>query len=195
VTQFDLATHRNRIPMAKDGVVYFADDAVALWTNKKLGYAAPLVGYVALGILHPTITDEFANQDAEELVLNLPEWLAAGVFFWGERSDATGHIGESDIYCTVATADGNMTSLAAHPTVIKRILEWPFQIRNLRRISAEIAASNTRAINGFMKLGAKEDGRKREAGKNGEDVIIFGLLRKDCRIWNERDSLKLEEVA
>jgi hypothetical protein len=194
MTQFDLATHRNRAPMAKDGVVYFADDIVALWTNKQLGQGVVPVGYVALGILHPTITDEFANRDAEELALNLPDWLAAGCFFWGERSNETGHKGQSDVSVSVSTSDGKMTSASAHPTVIKRILEWPFQVRNLRRISAEIDASNTRAIRNAQLLGFKEEGRKRQAGENGGDIVQLGLLRDECEIWTKRESLKLEDV-
>jgi hypothetical protein len=181
--------------MVKEGVVYFADDAVALWANKKLGKQYVMVGYVALGILHPTITDEFANRDPEELMLNLPEWLAAGAFFWGERSPATGFDEESDINVTVATADGNMTTAAAHPMTIKRVLEWPFHVKQLRHITAEIDHANAKAIRNAQKLGFKLIGPKRGAGTKGGDILVFGLTPEDCPIWNGRESLHLVDVS
>jgi hypothetical protein len=194
VSTFDLATHRKNPPIAKDGVVYFADDIVALWTNKRLGQQYVMTGYIALGILHPTITDEFANRNAEELALNLPEWLAAGAFFWGERSPETGYQDSSDISLTVATSDPNMTTAAAHPTVIKRVLEWPFHVKQFRRISAEIDHANTKAIRNAKLLGFVEEGRKRKGGSNGGDIVMLGMLRDECPIFNGRESLPLVAV-
>jgi hypothetical protein len=188
---FDLKKHTENLPMAKDGVVYFADKEVMRWVNGKFGAGLVAKLGVALGVLHPSISDEEANRDPEELRLNLLNWLAAGAYFYDERS--TG--GQSDIWVSVATDDANMPLAAAHPTVIKRVLEYPFQVRDLRRISAEIDASNERSIRNAKKLGFVEEGRKRKAGKDGGDIIIVGMLREECRIWNERESLSLEPVA
>lgn len=195
---FDLRKHREQVPMVKDGVVYFADDAVAMWTNQRVGGGSLVpVLYCALGVLHPEITDEYAMAEGpENLLLNLPNWLAAGCFFHNVHRDESPD-DASDVCITVASHDPNMP-LVAHPTVIKRCLEWPFQVQNLRRITAEIDEGGpfaARAVRNAELLGFKLEGRKRQGGSKGKDILMYGLLRSECRIWNERASLKLETVA
>lgn len=58
---------------------------------------------------------------------------------------------------------------------------YPFITCRFRRVTADIAADNATAIRMVTQLGAVEEGRMREAGPDGQDVVLFGLLRRDCR--------------
>lgn len=63
-----------------------------------------------------------------------------------------------------------------------RFIPFMFDSLNLHKITLEVLATNTRAINLYKKLGFVEEGRKREEVlKNGVylDSIIMSLLRSE----------------
>lgn len=63
-----------------------------------------------------------------------------------------------------------------------RFIVWlAFFDLGCRRITARTRASNTRAIRAIEKSGAKREGVAREYF-NGEDAIMFGLLRSEQRL-------------
>ena len=70
------------------------------------------------------------------------------------------------------------------------IIRYGFEQLNLQRISSSAWSFNERSIRMHLKLGFKEEGRRREAVfKNGKfnDEVVFGLLREE---W-KKISLKL----
>jgi hypothetical protein len=182
---FDIVEHRKQPPMVMNGCVYYCDDAVALWVQQTItGNAlARIFGKlpVSVGIINHAISDEDAMRDgSENLQLNLPNWLEAGAYFYD-------HLPGEDIIMSVATRDPSMRT--ATPTMIKRVLEFPFSRLDLPRITALIRDSNKVGISNAKKLGFREEGRKA-----GTDILYFGLLRSECAIWNGRESLKLAAV-
>jgi hypothetical protein len=51
----------------------------------------------------------------------------------------------------------------------------------MRRVGASIAADNTKSIRFCKHLGFVREGRIREGAKAGLDLLIFGMLRSECR--------------
>ena len=60
-------------------------------------------------------------------------------------------------------------------------MAYPFIQLGNRRISAVISTLNERSLRFTRHFGGwKEEGRLREAGEDGEDMIVFGMLRREC---------------
>lgn len=57
---------------------------------------------------------------------------------------------------------------------------YPFTQLKCDRVSGRVTASNQKAIDMDERLGFKREGLIRR-GVAGEDVIIFGMLREECR--------------
>lgn len=58
---------------------------------------------------------------------------------------------------------------------------YPFLELGVRRMGATIAANNADSLRWTKHCGFIQEGVKRKAGQNGIDLIIFGLLREECR--------------
>jgi hypothetical protein len=57
----------------------------------------------------------------------------------------------------------------------------PFIAWKVRHITCTMEASNSRSIKLCSSMGFVERGRLPEAAANGEDIVIMGLLKRDCR--------------
>lgn len=57
----------------------------------------------------------------------------------------------------------------------------PFVAWGVRHISCAIEASNIRSLALCSNMGFIEEGRLRQSAINGEDVIMMGLLKNECR--------------
>lgn len=57
----------------------------------------------------------------------------------------------------------------------------PFVQFGVRHIACAIEASNAPSVNLCTRMGFREEGRMREAAVNGEDVIMMGMLKRECR--------------
>lgn len=108
---------------------------------------------------------------------------------WGTDPKAIGyevggHLKGGVVYTNYTPANVFATIVCEAP-ITKRFLYamfWcPFGQFGVRHISCAIEASNARSINLCTRLGFKLEGRLRESAINGEDVIIMGMLKKECR--------------
>lgn len=63
---------------------------------------------------------------------------------------------------------------------IRRAMAYPFRQCNFRRMTCTVAASNVESLNFCDHFGWTPEGRLREEGPFGEDMIVFGLLRREC---------------
>lgn len=57
----------------------------------------------------------------------------------------------------------------------------PFVNWEMPRVGASIAEDNHKSIRFCGHLGFLQEGRIREAAPNGKDLILFGMLKNECR--------------
>jgi RimJ/RimL family protein N-acetyltransferase len=72
--------------------------------------------------------------------------------------------------------DGGM-----NPNFLYAIFFNPFEQWKVRHISCAIEGSNERSLKLCSNMGFIEEGRMRESAINGEDVILMGMLKSECR--------------
>lgn len=58
---------------------------------------------------------------------------------------------------------------------------YPFNQLGCRRVTGYIEVGNVDSLRLALKLGARIEGRMREALENGHDLWVVGMLRKECR--------------
>lgn len=58
---------------------------------------------------------------------------------------------------------------------------YPFVQLNYRRVSAVVSELNEPSLRFVQRLGARYEGRMRCAAPGGEDYLMFGMLREECR--------------
>lgn len=58
---------------------------------------------------------------------------------------------------------------------------YPFVQNGLRRLTGLVEASNTDALRLNRHMGWRPEGVLREAARNGDDLIVLGMLRRECR--------------
>ncbi len=58
---------------------------------------------------------------------------------------------------------------------------YPFLQLNLRRVTGRIAASNGRANSFVERLGFVREGLVRQGWHTGDDLVIWGMLKSECR--------------
>jgi RimJ/RimL family protein N-acetyltransferase len=63
---------------------------------------------------------------------------------------------------------------------------YPFVQLGCNRVTGYVPASNADALRFDLNLGFKIEGRMREAIETGEDVLVLGMLRGECRFIQMR---------
>ncbi len=64
---------------------------------------------------------------------------------------------------------------------IIKVFAYPFIQLYYPRINSFVSVNNPEAVKFNRDFGWTEEGRLREAGEHGEDLIVFGMLRRECR--------------
>lgn len=62
-----------------------------------------------------------------------------------------------------------------------RAFAYPFMQCGLQRVTGLVPSQNVKALDFDLKLGFKPEGRMRNFLPNGDDMIILGMLREECR--------------
>lgn len=62
-----------------------------------------------------------------------------------------------------------------------RAFAYPFLQCNFARVTAPVSEHNAASRRLVEKLGAVQEGRMRAEGPDGEDMIIYGMLARECR--------------
>lgn len=70
-------------------------------------------------------------------------------------------------------------------TTLDIFFGWPFRDLGLRRVSAVAAKKNHKSRNLIKKLGFVEEGCVRKGAENGDNLILFGILKEECRWLKE----------
>lgn len=63
---------------------------------------------------------------------------------------------------------------------LRRVFEYPFITCGFARLSATVAKSNDASRDFLKRVGFRFEGRKR-AAIGGEDELMFGMLKTECR--------------
>ncbi len=108
---------------------------------------------------------------------------------WGSEPKAIGYEVDGELRAGVVYTNFNganvFASIAIDGGMNRRFLYAifynPFIAWGCRHITCAIEASNERSIRLCSHMGFTERGRLPESAINGEDVIIMGLLKRDCR--------------
>jgi RimJ/RimL family protein N-acetyltransferase len=79
-------------------------------------------------------------------------------------------------------SNGNPLSwLGRNPReILTPIAAYPFIQCKFRRASCAIAAPNRRALALAERVGFRREGLIREGGPEGEDLVLLGMLRREC---------------
>lgn len=86
----------------------------------------------------------------------------------------------SDHSCCISVAsDGTANWLTRE--FVAAVFAYPFSQLGLRRLSALVSVNNAASLRFVKAFGFTEEGRLREDGEDGEDLIVFGLLARECR--------------
>lgn len=108
---------------------------------------------------------------------------------WGSDPKAIGLEVDGDLRAGVVYTNyspGNVFASIALDTPLTRwflyaIFYSPFIAWKVRHITCTIEESNVKSIKLCSHLGFTQRGRLPEAAVNGEDVIIMGMLARECR--------------
>jgi RimJ/RimL family protein N-acetyltransferase len=66
------------------------------------------------------------------------------------------------------------------------VFRYPFEQLQVHRVTALIPGTNTRSERFCKHLGFKKEGRVREILPQGEDLLVYGMLKSECKFLNLR---------
>ena len=86
----------------------------------------------------------------------------------------------SDRECVIHLASDGSKRWISREFIVS-VFAYAFHQCYFRRLTAFVRASNAPSLKIVQQFGFKEEGRARCAGPDGEDLVMFGLLREECR--------------
>jgi hypothetical protein len=79
-------------------------------------------------------------------------------------------------HASIAALPGSMTR-----RFLYAIFDYPFNYLKVHRITACVRSSNVRSIDFVQRIGFKYEGCQRRGYPDGEDKLLFGILREECK--------------
>jgi len=135
------------------------------------------------------VTDEYIYGEDERLVAWLEEKIAGtlrsdAVAIGRETDGALRGVAAFDTFtptsCLIHLAsDGSRRWMTRE--FITRVFAYPFVQCGFRRVTCIISATNADSLRVTRHFGWVQEGVLRKAGTEGEDIIVFGMLREECR--------------
>lgn len=114
------------------------------------------------------------RDDAKAIGIIRPSGELAGVFVYDTFSPYS---------CQMHVAsDGTKHWLGENPRdVLMPVFSYPFVQCGFRHVVSLISEHNRPSLRLAAMLGGKREGALREEGPNGEDLVIMGMLQRECR--------------
>jgi hypothetical protein len=123
------------------------------------------------------------------------EWVKSripSVDTWGNEYTAIGWERDGELLCGVVYNHFSGNDIAMHvageglwatPAVLRAFFIYPFHQLKCQRVTAYVTSKNRKCLTLVERLGFKPEGCLRE-GSIDDDLLIFGMLRRECR-WVE----------
>lgn len=122
----------------------------------------------------------------------IADWCQARIIHfsgWGSAPSAVGlEVGgelRAGVVYTNFSGGNVFASIVAEGALNRRFLYAiffnPFMAWQVRHITCAIEASNVKSFKLCSNMGFIQEGCLRESAVNGEDIIIMGLLKRECR--------------
>jgi hypothetical protein len=103
------------------------------------------------------------------------------------------HYDKPDIWMHIAAEPGR---LWCTPEFLHHIFWYPFVQLDCGRVTALVARPNTRLRKLLLHVGFTEEGTLRESLPTGDDLIAYGMLRRECRwIGESHEQAKYARAA
>ena len=113
---------------------------------------------------------------------------------WGEWFEAIGLERDGVLAAVVVYTFWSGADIAMHVAAVpgrrwltrgflRAVFRYPFVQLGCRRVTGYVPALNADALRFDAHLGFRREGVMREALDNGEDVIVLGMLERECR-WH-----------
>lgn len=110
------------------------------------------------------------------------------IAFWDSRGIKVAmlynHFLWPDCCMNVAARPG---ALWAHPQVLWHAFTYPFEQLKCRRVTGLTSVKRKEAVKTNDALGFVREGLLRNADPEGGDVILYGMLREECRWLNYQE--------
>jgi RimJ/RimL family protein N-acetyltransferase len=91
--------------------------------------------------------------------------------------------------CVSVASDGSRRWITRE--LLIRVFAYPFIQLGYRRLTALVAASNADSLNFCRAFGWTREGVLRRGAPDGDDLVVFGMLREECRYLPERMAGKM----
>jgi len=86
----------------------------------------------------------------------------------------------SDNDCQIHVAsDGSRNWLSRQ--YLQMVFAYPFRQLGLRRLTSLVSVNNAASLSFCQQCGFIREGQLRKAAESGEDLVLFGMLREECR--------------
>lgn len=136
------------------------------------------------------MTSRYVYGDDERLI----GWSLERIKHCGFRDDAVaiGHERDGELVgvvvydsftpgsCFISAASDGKSRWMTREFCI-RMMAYPFLQCGFGRLNAMVSANNEPSLRLVRHFGFVQEGLWREAGLEGEDTVMFGLLRRECR--------------
>ena len=86
----------------------------------------------------------------------------------------------TEVECSIHVASDGAGHWLTRP-FLAAIFFYPFVQANRRRLTVPVPADNEHALRFVRHIGFRDEGVLRQAGADGCDIIILGMLRQECR--------------
>ncbi|MBB3947055.1 RimJ/RimL family protein N-acetyltransferase [Rhizobium skierniewicense] len=96
--------------------------------------------------------------------------------------------------CWVSVVSNGSRRWITRELIIK-VFCYPFLQLNYPRLNSFVSVNNADAIRFNEHFGFQREGVMRKAGDEGEDLIVYGMLREECRWLPERFAGKIGRAA
>lgn len=95
--------------------------------------------------------------------------------------------------CLSVASDGSRRWITREFLI--RVFAYPFIQLNYWRLTCLVAETNTDSLRLCRSFGWVEEGRIRRGSPNGDDMIVLGMLREECRFLPERMTGKVRATS